>query len=62
VRGFQTLDGGKHWTPIELGRAVNKIRVLKTPNGFVACAIGVDVHKLEYPPAAAAGSEGGKAP
>ena len=45
--GFQTVDGGKTWTPVELGRAVNKIRVLPTDDGLVAYAIGVDVYKLE---------------
>ncbi len=45
--GFQTLDGGKHWTPVDMGRAVNKIRVLPTDTGFVAYAIGVEVRKLE---------------
>jgi photosystem II stability/assembly factor-like uncharacterized protein len=45
--GFQTVDGGKHWTPVEMGRAVNKIRVLPTDSGFVAYAIGVDVYKFD---------------
>jgi photosystem II stability/assembly factor-like uncharacterized protein len=45
--GFQTIDGGKSWTPVEMGRAVNKIRVLPTDNGFVAYAIGADVYKFE---------------
>lgn len=45
--GFQTVDGGRTWTPVDLGRAVNKIRVLPTDDGFVAYAIGVDVYKLE---------------
>ena len=45
--GFQTVDGGKSWTPVEMGRAVNKIRVLPTGTGFVAYAIGVDVYKFD---------------
>lgn len=45
--GFQTVDGDKSWTPVEMGRAVNKIRVLPTDSGFVAYAIGVDVYKFE---------------
>lgn len=45
--GFQTVDGGRHWTPVEMGRAVNKIRVLPTDSGFVAYAIGVDVYKFD---------------
>lgn len=45
--GFQTIDGGKSWAPVEMGRAANKIRVLPTGTGFVAYAIGVDVYKFE---------------
>jgi photosystem II stability/assembly factor-like uncharacterized protein len=45
--GYQTVDGGKTWTPVEMGRAVNKIRVLPTATGFVAYAIGTDVYKLD---------------
>jgi photosystem II stability/assembly factor-like uncharacterized protein len=45
--GFQTVDGGKHWVPVEMGRAVNKIRVVPTDAGFVAYAIGVDVYKFD---------------
>jgi photosystem II stability/assembly factor-like uncharacterized protein len=44
--GYQTTDGGTTWTPVAMGRAVNKIRVLNTDDGFVAYAIGVQVHKL----------------
>jgi photosystem II stability/assembly factor-like uncharacterized protein len=50
TRGYQTVDGGAHWTPVELGRAVNKIRVLRnpaSPAGFVAYAIGIDVYKFD---------------
>jgi photosystem II stability/assembly factor-like uncharacterized protein len=47
VGGFETRDGGKNWTPVEFGKAVNKIRVVNSPTGGkVAYAIGVDVHKL----------------
>jgi photosystem II stability/assembly factor-like uncharacterized protein len=45
--GFQTLDGGKTWTPVEMGRAVNKIRVVPAKDGFVAYSIGVEVFKLD---------------
>jgi photosystem II stability/assembly factor-like uncharacterized protein len=44
--GYETRDGGKTWAPVAMGRAVNKIRVLTTETGFVAYAIGVQVHKL----------------
>ena len=45
-RGYETTDGGKTWTPKNLGAAVNKIRLMKTDEGFVGYAIGVGVHKL----------------
>jgi photosystem II stability/assembly factor-like uncharacterized protein len=45
--GFQTIDGGKNWTKVEMGRAVNKIRLLSSKDGFVGYAIGVDVFKLD---------------
>lgn len=48
--GFETRDGGASWTPVELGRAVNKIRLLRSPEGLVGYAIGVDVYKLEQNP------------
>jgi photosystem II stability/assembly factor-like uncharacterized protein len=44
--GYETRDGGKTWAPVAMGRAVNKIRVLPTADGFVAYAIGTQVHKL----------------
>ena len=45
--GFQTTDGGKSWERIAMGRAVNKIRLVRTKDRVVGYAIGVDVHKLE---------------
>jgi photosystem II stability/assembly factor-like uncharacterized protein len=48
--GFQTTDGGATWTPAEIGKATNKIRVLHTPGGgIVGYAIGFDVYKLVAP-------------
>jgi photosystem II stability/assembly factor-like uncharacterized protein len=44
--GFQTTDGGATWKRVEMGRAVNKIRLLPTADGFVGYAIGVDVYKF----------------
>lgn len=44
--GFETRDGGATWKPVEMGKAVNKIRILEDGDGFVAYAVGVDVHKL----------------
>jgi photosystem II stability/assembly factor-like uncharacterized protein len=44
--GFETIDGGMTWKSVDLGKAANKIRILRTPDGFVGYAIGVDVYKL----------------
>lgn len=44
---FATTDGGVTWTPAEMGTAVNKVRVLETPAGPVAYAIGVQVLKAD---------------
>ena len=44
--GYETLDGGMTWKPVEMGKAVNKIRILKTENGFVNYAIGLDLYKI----------------
>lgn len=45
--GFFTTDGGKSWRPVDMGRAVNKIRLLHDTRGWVGYAIGVDVYKLD---------------
>jgi hypothetical protein len=47
--GFQTVDGGTTWSPVKFGNAVNKIRVLKTRDGFDAFAIGVNVARTTVP-------------
>jgi photosystem II stability/assembly factor-like uncharacterized protein/dienelactone hydrolase len=45
--GYETKDGGKTWTTVDLGRACNKIRIYKDTNGKVyGYAIGADVFKL----------------
>lgn len=54
--GFETLDGGATWTPVEMGRAVNKIRLVRDRDGFVGYAIGVGVHKLDHRARAANGT------
>jgi photosystem II stability/assembly factor-like uncharacterized protein/dienelactone hydrolase len=44
--GYETQDGGKTWTTVDLGRACNKIRIYKDANGKIyGYAIGVDVMK-----------------
>jgi photosystem II stability/assembly factor-like uncharacterized protein len=46
--GFETRDGGLSWRPVEMGRAVNKIRIVNDIGGAVAAyAIGLDVWKFE---------------
>jgi photosystem II stability/assembly factor-like uncharacterized protein len=45
--GFETKDGGETWTPVTLGRSINRFRILKAPEGgFVVYAIGQDLYKL----------------
>jgi photosystem II stability/assembly factor-like uncharacterized protein len=45
--GVETRDGGATWTPVNLGRAVNKIRLVHEGDEFAGYAIGVDVYKLQ---------------
>ena len=45
--GFQTTDGAASWQPVQLGGAVNKVRIVPAAGGFVAYAIGFDVFKLD---------------
>ena len=45
--GFETRDGGASWTPVAIGRAVNKVRILPNGGGKRVFAIGVDVHRLD---------------
>ncbi|HEX8637922.1 MAG TPA: hypothetical protein VF692_07670, partial [Pyrinomonadaceae bacterium] len=47
IGGYETVDGGKTWKPVEMGKAVNKIRLLKTETGFVGFAVGLDLYKLD---------------
>jgi len=56
--GFETRDGGLHWERVELGRAVNKFRILMQGQHFTAFAIGSDVYKYtsEQMPAVQASS------
>jgi photosystem II stability/assembly factor-like uncharacterized protein len=51
--GFETTDGGATWRKADMGNAVNKIRLLRTEDGFVGYAIGVNVFKLEHKDAGA---------
>lgn len=50
--GYETRDGGASWTYVDMGRAVNKVRIVPAAGskmGFVAYAIGVDVRKFAAP-------------
>jgi photosystem II stability/assembly factor-like uncharacterized protein len=45
--GYETKDGGKTWIKTDMGRACNKIRIVRKPNGSVyGYGIGVSVLKL----------------
>jgi photosystem II stability/assembly factor-like uncharacterized protein len=46
-KGYETTDGGRSWRQVNMGPAVNKIRVLKTPEGVRCFAIGSSVYKWE---------------
>ncbi len=47
--GFETEDGGKTWRPVSMGRAVNRIRFVKTAEGLVGYAVGASVYKVTMP-------------
>jgi photosystem II stability/assembly factor-like uncharacterized protein len=45
--GFKTTNGGLNWNKTDLGKACNKIRIVKDPAGKIyGYAIGVNVYKL----------------
>ena len=47
--GFQTTDGGATWQAVEMGNAVNKIRLLKSESQSAGYAIGVNVYRIDTP-------------
>lgn len=48
--GFETRDGGRTWARVEMGNAVNKVRVVpKADGGKAVFAIGVEMHRLDLP-------------
>ncbi|MEQ1810296.1 MAG: hypothetical protein ABL889_10230 [Terricaulis sp.] len=49
TNGFETRDGGRSWTPVNMGRAVNKIRIVREARVWRAYAIGVNVSRLDGP-------------
>lgn len=48
--GFETHDGGKSWRRVEMGKAVNKIRIVPDGDHYVGYGIGVSVYKFGTPP------------
>jgi photosystem II stability/assembly factor-like uncharacterized protein len=48
--GYGTSDGGKTWSPENMGLSTNKIRFVQRPDGGItAFAIGKEVYKLDLP-------------
>ena len=47
--GFATSDGGHSWQRVDMGRAVNKIRIVPDGARYVGYAIGVGVYKFATP-------------
>ncbi len=47
--GFETRDGGATWAPVQIGNAVNKVRVVRHSGGVAVIAIGVELHRLDLP-------------
>ncbi len=47
--GFETRDGGATWAPVQMGNAVNKVRVVRHADGIAVIGIGVELHRLDLP-------------
>jgi photosystem II stability/assembly factor-like uncharacterized protein len=47
--GFETHDGGKSWARVDLGRYINKIRIVPDGAHYVGYAVGMDVFKFGTP-------------
>jgi photosystem II stability/assembly factor-like uncharacterized protein len=47
ANGYETRDGGKSWSAVEFGRAVNKIRIVPAGKTTRVFAIGTDLHRLD---------------
>lgn len=48
--GLETRDGGLTWRPVEMGKAVNKIRFVEDGRSRNAYAVGSDVYRLKLSP------------
>lgn len=47
--GYETRDGGESWSPVQLGKACNKIRFYQSTNQKIwGISIGVEVRKIEF--------------
>ena len=44
---YATRDGGLSWTPVDLGRAVNKFRVVRDAAGVRVVSIDAELHRLD---------------
>lgn len=47
--GFESRDGGATWAAVQMGNAVNKIRIVPNGSGVAVFAIGVELHRLDLP-------------
>lgn len=47
--GYATSDGGLTWSPSAMGRAVNKIRIVPGRGKVTLYAIGLEVHRMDWP-------------
>lgn len=45
--GYETADGGKSWTAVDFGRAVNKVRIVRKGSTSRVFAIGTNVSRLD---------------
>jgi photosystem II stability/assembly factor-like uncharacterized protein len=45
--GYETRDGGKSWTAVDFGRAVNKVRIVRKGQMTRAFAIGTGVSRID---------------
>jgi photosystem II stability/assembly factor-like uncharacterized protein len=45
--GLGTFDGGKSWTKVNFGNAVNKIRLIRSADGVTGYAIGQNVYRMQ---------------
>ncbi len=45
--GFETRDGGGSWAPVEMGRAVNKVRIMRRGGTARAFAIGTGIWRRD---------------